>query len=1219
MHLLKATPGRVEAADQAVRLVQSPGDIVFLSAADTELAALAAARAGCPADFPSLRVASLLQLGHPMTVDLYLDEVVAKAKLVVARVIGGLGYWSYGIERIAASGIPCAFLPGDERPDEELMAASSLDRDVVGRLWRYCLEGGPANMRGLLDEAAGLVGYAVEPAPPVPLPRAGFYRPGEGAVSLDRIDPGTRPVVPIVFYRALLQAGDLAPVDALVAALDAQGLAALPIHVSSLKDPVSVALLTATLARHPPDAILNLTGFAVSTQGGDGADNPFLAADCPVLQVILASQDEATWRGGQAGLPARDLAMNVALPEIDGRIITRAISFKSAGAIDPLVDSALVRHRPVADRVDFVARIAAGWVRLRRAAAAERRVGLVIASYPGQDGRIGCGVGLDTPASAIGILDHLGRAGYVTDAAADDGDRLMRALAAAAEPYQVADYLRFFGTLPEAVQQAVRVRWGEPVEDPDVLDGAFRLRILRAGNVAVLVQPSRGPGLDPRQAHHDLALVPPHSYLAAYGWLRSAFDAHAIIHLGKHGTLEWLPGKAVALSAECLPEVVLGPVPHLYPFIVNDPGEGSQAKRRAQAVIIDHLTPPLTRAEAYGPLAELERLVDEYYEAAGVDPRRLVLLRDAILDLAARSGLDRDCGILAGEPSDSALSKLDNHLCELKELQIRDGLHIFGVSPTGDQLTDLLVALTRQPRGSGTGGDASLTRALAHDLDLDFDPLIADLAAPWAGPRPPALAGPDAWRSTGDTVERIELLARALVGGTIPCEAAWDRTRAVLDAIDVRLRPSVEGCAIHEYAGLLKGLAGSFVPSGPSGAPTRGRLDVLPTGRNFHALDSRAVPTPTAWLLGWRAAGLLIDRYRQDEGDWPKRMAITAWGTANMRTGGDDIAQALALMGVRPTWDGPSHRVTGYEILPQGVLDRPRVDVTLRISGFFRDAFPAQVDLFDAAARAVAALDEPDHLNPLAARVRGEAAALEAIGIDPALARLQAGARVFGAAPGRYGSGLEALLTDALADIDVADTYLAAGGFAYGAGLAGTALQDRFADRLAGVEAVVQNQDNREHDLLDSDAYWGFEAGLAATVTKLRGTAPAMFHADTANPEHPRIRTLAEEMARVVRGRAANPKWLAGVMRHGHKGAAEIAATVDYLAAFAGLVPVVTPEHFEAIYDAYVADDTVRNFLITRNPAAARAVGRRLGQMIVAGRWQPRHNRAHDLLQELQA
>jgi len=869
------------------------------------------------------------------------------------------------------------------------------------------------------------------------------------------------------------------------------------------------------------------------------------------------------------------------------------------------------------DRVGFVARVAAGWVRLRRAAAAERRVGLVIASYPGQDGRIGCGVGLDTPASAIGILDRLAAAGYATGAAGD-GDALMRDLAAAAEPYPVAAYLEFFASLPETIRDAIVARWGAPAEDPDVRDGAFRLKILKAGHVAVLVQPSRGPGLDPRQAHHDLALVPPHSYLAAYGWLRRAFDAHAIIHLGKHGTLEWLPGKAVALSEECLPEVVLGPVPHLYPFIVNDPGEGSQAKRRAQAVIIDHLTPPLTRAEAYGPLAELERLVDEYYEAAGVDPRRLVLLRDAILDLAARSGLDRDCGIAPGEPSDSALAKLDNHLCELKELQIRDGLHVFGASPTGDQLTDLLVALTRQPRGRGEAGDASLTRALAADLALDFDPLIADLGAPWTGPRPAALAGPDAWRTKGDTVERLERLARALVGGA-PCDAAWHRTRAVLEAIESRLRPAVEGCATHEFDGLLRGLAGRFVPSGPSGAPTRGRLDVLPTGRNFHALDSRAVPTPTAWLLGWRAAGLLIDRYRQDEGDWPRRMAITAWGTANMRTGGDDIAQALALMGVRPTWDGASNRVIGYEILPQSILDRPRVDVTLRISGFFRDAFPAQVALFDAAARAVAALDEPDHLNPLGARVRTEVAALEAVGMDPAQARLQAGARVFGAAPGRYGSGLEALLTDPQADLDADDAYLAAGGFAYGAGLAGEGLHDRFAERLARVEAVVQNQDNREHDLLDSDAYWGFEGGLAAAVTKLRGVAPAMFHADTGNPEHPRIRTLAEEMARVVRGRAANPKWLAGVMRHGHKGAAEIAATVDYLAAFSGLVPVVTPEHFEAIYDAYVADDAVRSFLITRNPAAARAVGRRLAAMIATGRWQPRHNRAHDLLQELQA
>ncbi|MBX9633636.1 MAG: cobaltochelatase subunit CobN, partial [Magnetospirillum sp.] len=586
------------------------------------------------------------------------------------------------------------------------------------------------------------------------------------------------------------------------------------------------------------------------------------------------------------------------------------------------------------------------------------------------------------------------------------------------------------------------------------------------------------------------------SYLAFYAWLRESFRADALIHMGKHGNLEWLPGKSLALSETCFPEAALGPWPNLYPFIVNDPGEGTQAKRRAQAVIIDHLTPPLTRAESYGPLRELERLVDEYYEAAGVDPRRLAILRKDILTTASAAGLDRDLGIAPGDDADTALSKLDNHLCELKELQIRDGLHIFGLSPTGDQRIDLLVALARVPRGQAPG-DASLLRALAGDLGLDFDPLDCVLGDAWTGARPQELAEGEAWRTNGDTVERLELLARALVAGA-PCPAAWTRTGAVLDSIRDRLAPSIDACGSAEIAGLLAGLDGRFVAPGPSGAPTRGRPDVLPTGRNFFSVDTRTVPTPAAWSLGWKSAQLLLERHLQEHGNWPKALALTAWGTSNMRTGGDDIAQGLALMGVRPLWDTGSRRVTGFEIMPATVLDRPRVDVTLRVSGFFRDAFPDLINLFDSAVRAVAALDEPADVNPLAARVRADSGRL---GGD------RAAARVFGSKPGAYGAGLQALIDEKgwTTEADLAEAYLAWGGWVYGAGSDGEAGHELFRNRLGAVEAVVQNQDNREHDLLDSDDYYQFEGGLAAAVKHVSGTAPAVYHADHSRPESPRI------------------------------------------------------------------------------------------------------------------
>ena len=1236
MHLLSATPGTIANGDEAIDLDQSPGDIVILTVADSELACFAGAAALLPKDAPSVRLANLLQLMHPYSVDLYVEKVIARARFVCVVLLGGKSYWSYGIDEIAQAarerGIAFAAIADGREPDPALERASTLPPETCAKLRGYLRQGGVANALSFLRTAARLIGAdAGLPDDPVPIADAGLHLPGHDRPGLAELRAGWRegrPVALLVFYRALSVAGTLEAVDTMIAALAARGFNVAAAHVRALREPFAIDWLGGLIGEIAPDVIVNATSFAATSSAEPRAPGVLERADCPILQVAFAGIEEAEWRAAARGLGPRDLAMNVALPEIDGRIFTRAVAFKAAARFDETTQCGIVVPRIAPDRVAFVADLARNWADLRRTPPQDRRIALVLANYPNRDGRIGNGVGLDTPASAASILRLLGEAGYAVADAPTDGAALMARmtsrvtndLGSITRPgdadLSLAVYREAFAALPEAARTAITARWGRPEDDPFVAGGQFRLAVHRFGNVAVAVQPARGYNIDPKASYHDPALPPPHAYLAFHIWLARDFGAQALVHVGKHGNLEWLPGKAVSPSAACFPEVCAGPLPQLYPFIVNDPGEGTQAKRRIGAVIVDHLTPPLTRAESYGPLKRLEALVDEYYLAAGMDPRRLEALRREILDLARGQGLDQDAGA-AGDGED-ALAAIDNYLCELKELQIRDGLHVFGHSPEGRLRRDLLVALARTPRGYDTPGQASLLRALAADLGLGLDPLDCRLGDRWDGARPDVLAAVsgDPWRTVGDTVERLELLAANLVERP---EGVGEKSRAVLAEIAGNLALRVDACGACEAEGLLRGLEGRFVPPGPSGAPTRGRPDVLPTGRNFYSVDTRAVPTAVAWELGRKSAQLLVDDYLQREGEYPKAVALSAWGTANMRTGGDDIAQALALMGVRPRWEWASGRVVGFEIVTLAELGRPRVDVTFRVSGFFRDAFPEQIALIDSAARAVMALDEDGADNPAAARHRHETATLADAGEDAETAARRAGARVFGSKPGAYGAGLQAMIDERLwhERADLAGVYLDWGGYAYGAGVEGAAERDLFAARLTGIDAVIQNQDNREHDLLDSDDYYQFEGGIAAAVEHLSGRKPQSYHNDHSRPERPVIRTLEDEIGRVVRARVTNPKWIAGVMRHGYKGAFEIAASVDYLFAFAATTHAVKDHHFDAVHAAFIEDETVRAFMAEANPAALRETAARLAEALARGLWKPKSNSAGLLLAEL--
>ena len=1529
MHLLKIEHGgSLQDSGEAVDLGQPPGDIVILTSADTEIAMLSDAVASLNAELasadtksasgagaksakgrdakahaatsharhPEFRIASTLSLGHPFSVDRYIEDTISGARLVIARLLGGSAYWSYGTQRLtelaATSAVKLALVAGDARGDPELERLSTLAPGQCARLAAYLDAGGPQNARGFLMAAMDILNGTDDAPPPRQLLRAGIYWPDIEAPDLECVASnwkGGAPTAAIIFYRALVQAGDLAPVDQVIASCQKEGINPLPLFCASLKDPESAAIIESLLGQTGADIILNMTSFAVSdpvamsaqpaiapqragdlsaigaagdgdaaataaasaggngkssnraktTTAGDSQNNPIAhthpgplkSLDAPILQLVLSASQSDEWRASPAGLTARDIAMNVALPELDGRVLARAVGFKRKPSRHPATHAMTTAFEPAQDRADFTAALAANWARLRDLPAARRRVALIMANYPNRDGRLGNGVGLDTPESVAAAMRALKGEGYKVANPPRDGAHLISNLRAGptnagwkgrtADPaatLDLATYKTLLSALPKQVQKDIKARWGAPKDDPMCDGGVFRLPVRLHGNLVVCVQPARGYNIDPKATYHSPDLVPPHNYLAMYLWLRHVFGANAIVHFGKHGNLEWLPGKALALGASCFPEAILGPTPHLYPFIVNDPGEGAQAKRRTQAVIIDHLTPPMTQAESHGVMAELEAQMDEYYEAAGMDAARSAALLVDILETAERAGIATDCGMdKEADPADK-LTRLDNYLCDLKEIQIRDGLHCFGKSPTGRFARDLIAQMLRIPRDDGQGANASLLRALAKDLDLNapadgaetcegqksstsvnsraranipdspgspvraktpdspgsparanipdslaspttpiadpFDPLTCERAAPWHGPKPgiladagpevsasgaapgagvdsPGAAGPDAssaaaggvstgadtrsagkasdafnrtaatsdfpvadspaakdanasrtsngaagsgvgsaaaggpdspasgasngasapgagsaagdapdspvvpsvaatsdfpvadshtpapWRTAGDTVERLDRLARDLVAGT--ATPPGPASRAVIEGALPRIRASLAACGRAEMDALTRGLSGRFIGPGPSGAPTRGRPEVLPTGRNFYSLDSRALPTPVAWRLGWASAEALVERHLMDNGNWPRAVALSAWGTSNMRTGGDDMAQALALLGVRPTWDANSRRVTGFEVIPLDVLARPRVDVCLRCSGFFRDAFPAQMTLFDRAVRKVAELDEPPEMNPLAATVKAETARYMRAGATREDAARQSTYRIFSAKPGSYGAGLQALIDEGLWEerADFAEAFLVWSSYAYGEKSHGTEAREALQSRLAGSDAVIHNQDNREHDILDSDDYYQFAGGLSASVAHLAGRDVPVYHNDHSLPERPVVRTLGEEIGRVVRARASNPKWIEGAMRHGYKGAFEMAATVDYLFAFAATTRQVAEHHFTALFEAYIEDERVRAFLESANDAAWHDMVARFTEAIERSLWVPRRNSIPEMLTRL--
>lgn len=1194
--------------------------ILLLSTADTDL--LAARASG--ADY---------RLANPARVAA--DEVPALldgVALVVVRLLGGRQAWPDGLAAVLATGVPTVVLGGEALPDAELMAISTVPSGVVTQSLAYLVEGGPDNLGQLarfLSDTVLLTGEGF--AAPAPTPAYGVH--GEHPADPDR------PTVGIVFYRAHALAGNTDFVDVLADAVRKAGGNPLPIFCGSLRGLTAGAGPLGLFARC--DALLVTVlaaGGAVAADASGGGDEDawdvgaLAALDVPVIQALCLTSTRAQWADSDAGLSPLDAAMQVAIPEFDGRIVTVPFSFKQIDA------DGLSVYAADPERAARVAGLAVRHARLRYVPHADKRVAVVLSSYPTKHSRVGNAVGLDTPASAVRLFAALVEAGYdLGDAPPpDDGDALIHALIAAGghdvewlTPEQLAaaearipgpTYRRWFDEVPAELRGRMREHWGEPPGELYTEGGDIVLAGLRFGNVVLLIQPPRGFGENPIAIYHDPDLPPSHHYLAAYRWLTApvadgGFGADAVVHLGKHGTLEWLPGKGLGLAEDCAPDAVLGDLPLVYPFIVNDPGEGTQAKRRAHAVVVDHLVPPMARAETYGDLAKLEQLLDEYATVQALDPAKVPTVRAQIWDLVRAAELHHDLHAEAmpdADDFDDFVLHLDGYLCEVKDVQIRDGLHILADAPTGEPRVNLVLAVLRAPQiWGGARALPGLRQALAVAYSLDEQELLASpgqrLALPAA--LTDVVDGPAG--TAADAIDLIEALARRLVVGMETLDWAVDTVDAVVTEVTGRSIPDV-AAVLHfaatelvprldrttdELTNTLGALDGRFVPPGPSGSPTRGLVNVLPTGRNFYSVDPKAIPSRNAWDVGVALADSLLARHLADTGAYPRSVGLTVWGTSAMRTQGDDIAEVLALLGCRPVWDDRSRRVTGIEVVPTAELGRPRVDVTVRISGFFRDAFPHVVALLDDAVRRVAALDEPAEENYLRAHV---AADLAEHGDER-----RATARIFGSKPGAYGAGLLPLIDARTwrSDADLAEVYAVWGGYAYGRGLDGREARADMERSFARIAVAVKNQDTREHDIVDSDDYFQYHGGMVAMVRHLTGTSPQAYVGDSAMPHDVRTRTLGEETRRVFRARVVNPKWIAAMRRHGYKGAFELAATVDYLFGYDATAGVVDDWMYEHLAAAYLFDETTREFLEQSNPWALRGITERLLEAADRGLW----------------
>jgi cobaltochelatase CobN len=1293
--------------------------IGLYTATENELGAVQRAAERVDAE---LVVRSEGDLEEPTDVDEFIDEL-ADATAAVFWLHGAedsMPGYERAVERLDEAGVPLVVkATGDAFAVEDTTVASE-DRATV---CEYLEKGGTSNVANCVRYLVDSYGTdAVDYDDPVTLPTEGVYHPDHpGAEYADLradLDPDT-PTVAIWFYESHWTHENTRYVDAQVRAIEQQGADALPIFCNPATDTeeqedaewVTDEWLLDEEGDPVVDAVLSSFMFSLSmdergrsaADEGDGAEDVFLdRLGVPVLQTVTTMRSRSRYAASDTGVMGFELALSVALPEFDGNVVTHPISGKERTDDDAGIGSAPKQHFPIDDRVDHAARLAVNWARLRYLDNDEKRVAVVLHNYPPSDDGIGTAFGLDSPESTVNLLSELDTRGYDLGGEArsaserssgepsdprdgqspPDGQALIDDLTAQltledrwVAPEDVRDlsvdtvapsqYEDWFAAKDEGFRENVVEEWGEPPERPFAIPG------VEFGNVLVTVQPPRGFGMDPSKVYHDSDLQPPHDYVAFYGWLRNSFDADAVVHLGTHGSLEWLPGKTVGLDGSSAPDQLVDDIPNVYPYIINNPGEGTQAKRRSYAAVVDYLTPVMSNAGTYDDIADLEELADQYREAGMEDARTdsgehlETLIRETVdeLDLAVELGIagsiDEKADVRGPEAAGTTLAEGDvegdevdidelvervhEYVTDVKTTQIRLGLHTLSEPPADDRLVEYLVALTRLENP----GAPSLRESVAGVLGVDYQRMLdepgtydetlgmtyaeaadrvyetsKDLVETLAAhdfdvPEDERSAGPDAETTVNLMVVDIDPLgdARAKSG-------AHDDLREALAFICEEAAPRVEAAA-EEVPETADALDGKYVQPGGSGAPTRGGVDLLPTGRNFYTLDPRKVPAKPAWEVGKEVAEGVAARHHEEsaaqsaaeqsngeqsdprDGEYPEEIGVVAWGTPTVRTRGETIAQVLGLMGVEPQWT-EAGRVDDVEPIPLDELDRPRIDVTTRVSGLFRDAFPQAAGVIHDAVDAVVDLDEPHDMNYIKKHVEEEAERLQdEQDMDESDARSAAMDRVFTTKPGGYGAGTNKAVDEGNWEDrgDLADVYVQWGGYAMGSRGRVSEAHDAFERRLGNVDATVKIEDTAEQDEFDSSDWYAFHGGFITAVGEIAGEEPSSYVGDSSDPDNVDVYTNEEKVRKAMRARVLNPAWLDSMEDHDYKGAGDLSTTVDVVLGWDATTGVISDTLWNDVAEKYAFDEDRQEWLRDVNPWALESITDTLLEAIERDLW----------------
>ncbi|WP_435181013.1 cobaltochelatase subunit CobN [Halorussus sp. AFM4] len=1253
-------------------------ELALYTATENELGAVQAAAERVDAD---LVVRSEGDLDERTDVEAFLDAAVDADAAV---------FWLHGaedsmpgydraVDRLADAGVPLVVKSTGDAYAVEDTTVGGEDRETV---CEYLDRGGTANIANCVRFLVDAYSDADrEYDDPVALPTEGVYHPDVPSAEYEdlraRLDPET-PTVAVWFYESHWTHENTRYVDGLVRAIEANGADALPVFCNPATDTdeqedaewVTDEWLVED-GEPVVDAVLSSFMFSLSmdergrsaSDEGDSAEDVFLdRLGVPVLQTVTTMRSRSRYESSDTGVMGFELALSVALPEFDGNVITHPISGKERTEDAAGIGSAPKQHFPIDDRVDHAARLAVNWARLRHLPNDEKRVAVVLHNYPPSDDGIGTAFGLDTPESTVNLLEELDARGYDLGGELPSGgqsliDRLTAQLTLDdrwVAPEDVRElsvdtvapdqYAEWFEGLDERFRENVVGEWGDPPDRPFAIPG------VEFGNVLVTVQPPRGFGMDPSKVYHDSDLQPPHDYVAFYAWLRDAFAADAVVHLGTHGSLEWLPGKTVGLNGESAPDQLVDDLPNVYPYIINNPGEGTQAKRRSYAAVVDYLTPVMRNAGTYDELAELEELADRYREAGMEDARTddgehlERLLREKVdeLDLAVELGIEGEIdekadvrgpeaagstlaeGEVAGDdvPVDELVERVHEYLTDVKTTQIRMGLHTMSEPPAGERLVEYLVALTRLENP----GAPSLRESVAGVLGVDYRRMLDepgayddDLGMTYAE------AADEVYRTSLDLVETLaehgfdvpaseadagpddEVNMNLLVVDIDPLgdarakSGAHDDLREALAYICEEAAPRVAG-AEDEVPRTADALAGEYVPPGGSGAPTRGGVDLLPTARNFYTLDPRKVPAKSAWEVGREVAEGVAERHADERGDYPEEIGVVAWGTPTVRTRGETVAQVLALMGVEPEWTDAG-RIDDVHPIPLDELDRPRIDVTTRVSGLFRDAFPQAAGVIHDAVDAVVDLDEPHELNYVKKHVEEETEELDAQGVEKP--EEAAKHRVFTTRPGGYGAGTNKAVDEGNWDdrSDLADVYVQWGGYALGKRGRVSAAREAFERRLGSVEATVKIEDTAEQDEFDSSDWYAFHGGFITAVAEIAGEEPASYVGDSSDPDNVDVYTNEEKVRKAMRARVLNPEWLDSMADHDYKGAGDLSTTVDVVLGWDATTGVVSDALWADVAEKYAFDEDRQEWLRDVNPWALESITDTLLEAIDRDLW----------------